>query len=140
MTEIPLAPKKIEVRGPDRGRYNFLSNEEEDRYTVKIDGLVVSVVVPLDRSQEIDWLDGWPERIAAIAAEAACWFSSAEMNGIRDALVEWINRDDPEDERLCAIEDAQLEYEAQKFVAGIRRRSRRVADRVVGLLSEGITQ
>lgn len=137
ITPIPLAPKRIYVEGPARGRYNLMSSDESDRYIVRIDGVAHSAVIEIDRSDEIADLD-WTDKISAIADEAKRWYGGAEANARRDALHEWINRDDPEDERLMAIEAAQLEHDAQAVVRSVRRLGRSTQSRVFELLQEAL--
>lgn len=132
---IAQAPASIRVTGPIRGRYNFLGNEETDRYTVHIGDITSSTTVSIETSDEIVDLN-WSDKIAAIAEDAKHWISSGDIDARWAAIREWINRDDPEDERLIAIEAAQLEHDAQAAVRVIRGLWQSTQARVVELLTE----
>jgi len=134
---IPFAPdpETISVSGPDRGRYNLLSNEESDRYTVRVAGVVCSTTMSIDLSDQIADLD-WSEKIPAIANEAKKWISRDDFAAQRAAVLEWIELDDPEDERLIAIESAQTEFDAKQEFARIRRLSSSTQERVLELMRE----
>ena len=123
---IPQAPTSINIAGPHRGHYNMLSHEESDRYKVTVNGIVCSTTVDLDRSDEISELD-WPELIAAITKDAQRWWSTNKaVTDARDAIHEWINREDPEDERLMAIEEAQMRFETDGAIRKLRSLPRHI--------------
>lgn len=136
-TETPtlsLAPSSVSVAGPTRGRYDLMdSRAEQDRYIVRVDGITISTTFDLDRSDEIAWMD-WPDKIKAIAEDTKRWISSPESMARAKAVYEWINRDDPEDERLVAIERAQIESEAQELARTIRNRWPSIQKRVLEIL------
>lgn len=132
---IPLAPKKIAVSGPVRGRFDMLSNGEQDRFIIKLDELLFSVVVSTEVGDELEF-DCWDARIRVLAVEAKRWFGSKESNAKRDALHEWINRDDPEDERLIAIEDAESWATADELFRKIKYLPSTTRRRISALMEE----
>jgi hypothetical protein len=117
---IPLDEGRISVSDGVEGHYNWANTEEVGyRFIVRIGDHMLSEVVSGEDGASLN-TEGWDDRIRFLVKESARWFGGGEQKRIsRAAITEWIERDDPEDERLIAIETAEMKAHTAVITAQI---------------------
>jgi hypothetical protein len=132
---IPLNEGRISVSDGVGGHYNWANTAEMGyRFIVRVGDYMLSEVVSEEDGISLAG-ETWEERIRYLVKESARWFGGEEKRiASRAAITDWINRDDPDEERLNAIEGSEHEHAIEKLVRRIPASSyiqRAVIDRLI---------